>query len=101
MDRFTRTVTISGNARRAFHGPQSVTVTGYVRPAPLHDDHHRTSIPLEWLIVEVKAELESHDVTTGMTQGMRDRLYNLDRGAADGRRISIIGTRAPNTIRLT
>lgn len=100
VDRYARTVTIRGNARKWFHSPTSVTVQGYVRPAPLETDYARTSVPMEWLIVEVKAELESHDVTTGMTQGMRDRLYNLDRGGADGRRVAIIGTRAPNTVRL-
>lgn len=100
VDRFARTVAIGGASRRRFFGYTAARIEGYVRPAPLTEDTHRTTVQLEWLIVEVKAELESHDLSTGVSQGSRDRLYNLDRGGADARRIGIIGTRAPNTIRL-
>lgn len=100
VDRHGMMVTLKGQSRRRFATPQAVRMHGYVRPGPLLEDTHRTTVQLEWLIWEVKAELESYDVTTGMPNGMRDRLYNMDRQGADGRRVSVIGTRAPNTVRL-
>ena len=100
IDRHGMTVMLRGATRRRFATPQTIRMHGYVRPGPLLEDTHRTTLPLEWLIWEIKAELESYDVTTGMPNGMRDRLYNMDRQGADGRRISVIGTRAPNTVKL-
>lgn len=99
FDRFSRSVVVKGRYLREMSGVTPV-IRGYIPPPLLEQDDHQTSIPLEWLIVEVKAELQNHDVSTGSTQGARDRLFYLDRQGADGRRQAIITTYAPNTRKL-
>lgn len=100
VNKFSRTVSINRQFGSRLHG-SAITMFGYVRPQQMFSDTDETSIPAEWLVPHVKGMLTGQDVNTGVTQGARDRTFNFYSQGADGRRMSIIGTRAPNTVRLS
>ena len=99
VDTFGREVRLDGRSQYDAHG-RTLRIRGYRRPPTLESDDATTSIPVEWIVHEVMAQLLQQSVSTGSSQGARDRLFYMERQGADGRRPSIVGTFAPNTIRL-
>lgn len=99
VDRFSRSIEVRGRARDRLHG-LTMTVRGYVMPALLDDDDDRTSIDLEWLYSEAKAQLLERMVASSLPVSSQDRLFLQERESADGKRSMIINHVVPNTIRL-
>lgn len=98
VDRYARTVELKGDYQSKANGAY-ITVHGEIESPLLEEDHHKTPIPVEWILTEVKAILQNKAVSQGSGQN-RDRLFYMDRQGADQRRSLIIPSRAPNTIKL-
>jgi hypothetical protein len=100
VDRLARTVRFTrGSDVDRLHG-LTLTIRGYAMPALLNDDADETSIDLEWLYNEVKAQLLERMVASQNPVSTADRLYLQERQEAAGKRTLIIPRAVPNTVRL-
>lgn len=99
VDKFTCEVSLKGRYIQAAHG-KKLRLRGHRAPDLLRTDDDRTHLPTEWVVNEAVSILLQADLTHGVNQGARDRILNMQRGGADGRRPTIIGTYGPNTVKL-
>ncbi len=99
IEHATASVVIDRRFAQTMHG-RTLRLTGHARPATLTEDAHRTAVPAEWLVMEVKAILAEADITSSSSQGNRDRLFNANRSGADARRQLVISRYGPNTTRI-
>jgi hypothetical protein len=100
VDRMSRTVEVwRSQSRDRLHG-MALRLVGYVSPGLLNTDDDRTTMDLEWLYNEVKAQLLERMVASGMPVTGQDRLFLQERNEASGKRALIINRAMPNTIRL-
>jgi hypothetical protein len=99
VDRMSRRIEItSRSAAERLHG-RYLTVRGYAMPSLLMTDEERTSIDLEWLLNEVKAQVLERLILGGAPVGSQDRLFLQERTEANGKRAVIIAQALPNTVR--
>ena len=99
VDKHTCEVTLKGRYIQEAHGKR-IRLRGDRSPDILRTDDDKTPIPTEWIVAEAIATLLQADVTHGVMQGGRDRVLNMQRSGADGRRSAIITTASPNTVKL-
>lgn len=99
VDKHTCEITLRGRYLQDAHGKR-IRLRGDRSPELLRNDDDRTPVPTEWIVAEAIAILLQADVTHGVQQGSRDRILNMQRSGADGRRPSIINTVSPNTVKL-
>lgn len=99
VDKYTSEVSLLHGYVQKAHG-KTIRLRGWRTPDLLHTDDAKTHLPTEWVVSEAIAVLLHADLAHGVNQGARDRLLNMDRGGADGRRPTIIATYGPNTVKL-
>lgn len=99
VDLLTRTVTIPGSRGYQWNG-LTPTFVGYQRPQMLNADDDTTSIEVEWLFNEVKAQILERMLMSGQPVGPQDRLFLQERTEAGGKRPVIIARAVPNTVKL-
>lgn len=98
VNRYARTVMVKRNGVSALNG-RMVTLLGMQDPLPADTDDSLIMLPLEWMRSEVKAILLEADTAQGAIN-QRDRLFNVERTGADGRRPLVLSNRPPNSVRL-
>lgn len=98
VNRYERTVIVKRNGADSMHG-YPITLLGMTDPQLADNDSSLVMIPLEWLKNEAKAQILEGETTAGAINS-RDRLFNVDRQGADGRRQLVLNRRPPNSVRL-
>lgn len=79
---------------------RSVRLYGFARPGRLLSDGQRTSVPAEWLVAEAKAVLQEGAISSSLSPGGRERMFNASRTGADARRGLTLVRFPPNTVRV-